>query len=134
MLSAFRGGDLTTVTFPIPGDPLSMNGRLHYLAAADLVREWRGTARRAFERLPAADRPHGPSIVDVAIPFGSRRRRDPHNYYPTIKAIVDGIRDGGAWPDDDARHVATLEPELLIVPRPRDRLVFVRLYPMDDRP
>jgi len=48
-----------------------------------------------------------PSFVRVT--FGVRdpgRRRDPHNYMPTVKAIIDGLVDAGVWPDDTPEDVA----------------------------
>lgn len=41
--------------------------------------------------------------VDVFPP--SRRRLDPPNLWPTVKALTDGATDGLAWPDDDFTHL-----------------------------
>jgi Holliday junction resolvase RusA-like endonuclease len=52
-------------------------------------------------------------LVEVAVTFGTtqpNRRRDPHNYFLTVKAICDGLTLARAWADDDATHVTTLEP------------------------
>lgn len=38
-------------------------------------------------------------IVEVLPP--TRRRSDPPNLYPTVKALVDGLTDSGWWEDDD---------------------------------
>jgi crossover junction endodeoxyribonuclease RusA len=38
-------------------------------------------------------------IVEVFTP--TRRRSDPPNLYPTVKALVDGLTDAGWWEDDD---------------------------------
>ena len=33
------------------------------------------------------------------------RRRDPANYYPSVKACIDGLVDANVLPDDDAAHL-----------------------------
>lgn len=51
--------------------------------------------------------------VEVWVTFGTKRpnqRRDPHNYFPTIKAILDGMTNACVWEDDDSKHVKTYEP------------------------
>lgn len=53
------------------------------------------------------------SLVIVDVAFGTNRpkaRRDPHNFYPTIKAILDGFTTAAVWADDDSEHVRTNEP------------------------
>lgn len=42
--------------------------------------------------------------------FPDARRRDPHNYMPTLKALVDGFVDAGVLPDDDKRHLQGPDP------------------------
>jgi len=51
-----------------------------------------------------------PADVHVQLDVRDARRRDPHNLYPTIKAIVDGLTDAGCWPDDTPEYVTTHEP------------------------
>lgn len=41
--------------------------------------------------------------IDVFPP--SRRRLDPPNLWPTVKALTDGATDGVGWPDDDFAHL-----------------------------
>jgi crossover junction endodeoxyribonuclease RusA len=51
--------------------------------------------------------------VEVWVEFGAKdpkKRRDPHNWYPTIKAILDGFTNAAVWADDDSEHVKTYEP------------------------
>ena len=40
-----------------------------------------------------------PHVV-AYLAFGDNRRRDVHNYMPTVKAIIDGCTDAGLWADD----------------------------------
>lgn len=42
-----------------------------------------------------------PCTVEVIIFSPTKRRLDPPNFYPTIKAIIDGFTDGNLWPDDN---------------------------------
>lgn len=50
----------------------------------------------------------------------TRQRRDPSNWAPTAKALVDGLTDGGIWPDDnndwvegpDCRQTSYLSPHV----------------------
>lgn len=54
-----------------------------------------------------------PCVVSVALPVKDKRRRDPHNYFATVKPIVDGLVDAGLWPDDTPEWVTTVEPTLV---------------------
>lgn len=38
--------------------------------------------------------------VIACFSFGDRRRRDVHNFMPTVKAAIDGLTDAGLWIDD----------------------------------
>jgi hypothetical protein len=40
----------------------------------------------------------------VFISFQDERRRDVANYYPTVKAAIDGFVDAGIITDDDHTH------------------------------
>lgn len=51
--------------------------------------------------------------IDVELVLGTdslKRRRDPSNWMPTAKHVVDGLTQAGYWPDDDSRHVRLMEP------------------------
>lgn len=41
-----------------------------------------------------------PCGLMVAIYAPTKRRMDPPNFYPTVKALVDGMTDAGIWTDD----------------------------------
>lgn len=63
-----------------------------------MVRSWRTTAAMIARKhqLPFLD------TIDITavLHWTNRRRRDAHNYMPTIKAIVDGLVDYGVISDD----------------------------------
>lgn len=117
---------VTTITFTAPDKALNMNDRMHWAPKAERVRTWRHAAKAAARN--AKLRNIGPTIVHVTLSVNSSGRRDPSNWYPTVKAICDGLTDAGLWPDDDSTHVATLEPTL--VKRP-GRSVDVELIPWE---
>lgn len=54
--------------------------------------------RGLWSPVPAAD-------ITVHLRWPDRRRRDPANWAPTGKALVDGVVAAGLLPDDDWRHV-----------------------------
>jgi crossover junction endodeoxyribonuclease RusA len=102
------------IQFPRPGQPLSMNDRGHWRAKANRTRDWRTTTAVFAGFVGARSLP--PSTVQVTIPFLRGGRRDPHNYFATVKPIIDGLVDAGLWPDDTPEWVTTVEPELVVDP------------------
>ena len=101
------------LSFPEPARRLSANDRDHHMVKAKLTAEWReaaGWAGVAAGRTPA-ERAHPPCLVEASFPVARlNHRRDPSNWMPTVKAIIDGLVDAGFWPDDDSTHVKVLEP------------------------
>jgi len=118
----------TPITFPLPAPLMNMNKRLHWREERRLARIWRQTAMiAAIDSLGTPkQRRRGPSTVEITLPVRDRRKRDPHNYFPTVKHIVDGLVDAGIWPDDNPEWVTTVEPHLT---RGTRGLVIVLLTP-----
>ena len=110
--------------FHPPATAITLNQRHHWAAHARLVKEWR-TAGMLYAR-KARIGPQPRSRIAVTLPVTGRRRRDPHNWTPTVKAIIDGLVDAGVWPDDNSDWVATTEPIL----DPDTTLVEVRITPL----
>jgi crossover junction endodeoxyribonuclease RusA len=120
-------------SFPLPAKPLNMNDRDgHPAQTRRRSTVWRHAAYyaavnaintgRLKRGLPFA-------VVQLTIPVKSlRRRRDPSNWAPTTKAVVDGLVDAGVWPDDSAEFVATVEPRFVQVVR-ADGAVVVEIRP-----
>lgn len=93
-----------TIALPPGTRLLSANGREHWAARAAVTASLRNAAgwlARA-QKIPRLDRAHVLAVYEPP----DRRRRDPANLYPSVKACVDGLTDAGAWADDDADHVA----------------------------
>lgn len=115
---------LLELAFRQPAPLLSMNDRDHWRTRARYTKLWRAAACGSLLGAPidgGRSRWAGPTpmlfpaaVVHVTLPVADSRRRDPHNYYPTIKAIVDGLVDAGLWPDDTPDYVTTSEPTLTV--------------------
>ena len=114
--------DTTTIRFRPPARLLSMNDRHHWSVRARLARDWRLAAQVAARNarnsgqlahaVQRVDLRLPPSVISIVLPVRDSRRRDPHNYFSTVKPIVDGLVDAGLWPDDTPEWVTTTEPTL----------------------
>jgi crossover junction endodeoxyribonuclease RusA len=82
---------------------ISSNDHEHWGRRHQLTLYWRDFACAAAIRqgIPRLD------VVQVSarLSFGDGRRRDAHNYWPTVKACVDGLVDAGALIDDSDRYI-----------------------------
>lgn len=101
-----------------PADYLNINknGRMHPKALARLVKVWRQLGWARYNQLPRREQRKTVGVARVALVIGTRqpgKKRDPMNWYPTIKAFADGLTDAGLWPDDDSRHVTIVEPQFV---------------------
>jgi hypothetical protein len=117
---------MTELSFVPPSAPWSINAERtkHWSWRAKQVKWWRSAAAGAAWVANAGPQP--PSTVHVSLPFDRAARRDPSNYLPPVKALIDGLVDpGGLWPDDTPEYVAVAEPELVV----GSDLVVVRIVP-----
>lgn len=96
-------GRTFTLTIPAPAGWLSANHRRDRRAETTDRRAWRDAAgwRARAEKLPRLEKAH----IVAWLFFGDKRRRDAHNYMPTLKATIDGIVDSGLIPNDDDAHL-----------------------------
>ena len=108
--------EYTVIWFPQPGVLLNLNHRVHWRQRAKVTKQWRTAAYWAAITLgPPAERVHDHRFVQMMIPVPDRRRRDPSNLFPLLKAAIDGIQaDAGYWPDDTPEFVTTVEPYLYV--------------------
>lgn len=97
-----------TVTIPAPAPWLSANQRRDLRRQTPDRRAWRDAG------LVHAKRVHLPKLRHVhllaVLSFPINRNRDVHNFYPTLKALVDGLVDYGLVPDDS--HHFLVGPDL----------------------
>lgn len=123
--------------FPAPTEPVSINkaNTLHWAARVRLLGPWRDLTRQVAQlALTAYLRERRdwwpkdqPVNIQVALPFRTAVRRDPHNYTGTvIKSVVDGLVLAGVIPDDSAEWATIMDPELDIQ-RDRARPLMARV-------
>ncbi|AJE32550.1 hypothetical protein B842_03485 [Corynebacterium humireducens NBRC 106098 = DSM 45392] len=98
-----------TLHLPHTTPPLHANQRHHWAVRAKLTRQLRDDTHILAR---AAKLPQGCSFATVTLHYlpTTRRRRDRHNLYPTVKACIDGLVDYGLVPDDSAVFVSAPEP------------------------
>ena len=105
-------GPVMVVEVLEPAARMNLNQRHSWRTKARLTRLWRHAAWvAACEQLgrTPSERAREACFVRVAFPVRDpAKRRDPENWTPTSKALVDGLVDAGVWPDDDERHVLVL--------------------------
>lgn len=97
-----------TVRIPAPDEFINANHRRHRMVMAGRVRSWRfaGAVWARKAKLPKMQR----ARICAELHFADGRRRDDHNYFGTVKALIDGIvGDYGALPDDTASHLVGVE-------------------------
>ena len=105
-----------SIRFPLPSAIWSTNDerKLHHYDRAERIKEWKTAVRYHYQRIYGRS-PQPPSVIQITIPVKDRRRRDPHNYCGTVlKAVIDGLVQAGAWPDDTPEYVGHREPILVV--------------------
>lgn len=100
-----------TLDIPAPAPWLNANERGHWSKRSGTIRLWRDAAHvyATKARLPGL----GKVRIEAVLSFADKRRRDPHNYYPTLKAIIDGLVDYGLIPDDSDEYL--IGPDIRMV-------------------
>lgn len=90
---------------------ISSNDRLHFRKQANITKFLRQLAKLKASGSSVSYSPKKPCKVSVAVFSPTRRRLDPPNFYPTIKAILDGFTDAGIWTDDNHEIIKSLSFE-----------------------
>jgi len=104
------------MAFDIPDAPWSTNDdrRMHPLERHGRIQRWKEATAWYVKKYRIGPVP-SKIVVHVRIPFGSKRKRDPHNYCGTVvKAVVDGLVLAGVVPDDTPEWVGHREPTLAV--------------------
>lgn len=102
---------------PPPEPPLSMNqaNKMHWAERRRRTDPWKLLAWATAVNAHLDQVINGePCVVTVHIPFRTRHRRDPHNFAPVCKAVVDGLVKAGVWPDDTEHYVTVTEPVCVV--------------------
>lgn len=84
---------------------ISANDRLHFHVKAEITAYLRALAGK--EEMTEHYSPENPCDVIVTLYSPTKRASDPPNYYPTVKALLDGLTDAGLWTDDNY-HIINL--------------------------
>lgn len=116
---------------PLPAPIWSTNAdrNLNPYTRAERIKLWKTATRHHYQRIYGRS-PQVPSVVSLFIPVKDRRKRDPHNFCGTVlKAVIDGLVQAGAWPDDTPEYVGHREP----VFQHKGRLVIISWSPMPER-
>lgn len=125
-----RGWGLWVPLPPSSGKPrwINLNERAHWGSRSGKTAVWRDSARAvALEaKIPALEY----AWVQACFSFGDNRRRDVHNYLPTVKACVDGFTDAGIW-EDDCDGILT-GPDLRRVETPGQRGITFFVWEVSD--
>ena len=82
---------------------ISANGRMHFRVKSQLTQFLRRlSANRTWSR-PVYTRKN-PCTITIDVQPPTSRRMDAPNWYPTVKALIDGLVDSGLLSDDN-NHV-----------------------------
>ena len=81
---------------------LNANDRPHWAQKAKITAYLRQIGRlKVSEGKYTTYTKKRPCGLVVTIYAPTKRRMDPPNFYPTVKALVDGMTDAGIWTDDN---------------------------------
>ncbi|KXT73153.1 Phage protein [Streptococcus sp. DD10] len=91
---------------------INANDRLHFQKKGKITKYLRGLAcYQSMDLVCEADglpfSKDRPCIVKVTTYSPTRRKYDPPNWSPTVKAILDGLTDAGVWVDDNYEIIKT---------------------------
>lgn len=98
---------------------LNSNDRFHYQVKAKRTKALRAQGRavglkKQLDHLRDAKtkfKPFSkvrPCTVDILLYSPTRRKLDPPNFYPTVKALIDGLTDAGLWVDDNHEVIQSM--------------------------
>ena len=91
---------------------ISSNDRLNPFIKTQLVRflrnlSWEQEKDKLTKSYPMFSETR-PCHVIITVCPPSRRRMDPPNLYPTVKALIDGLTDAGLWSDDNGHIIQAM--------------------------
>lgn len=94
----------TGISISVPNNEwVTANGRYHWAKKATMTRALRTRAKFLAKR----DRlkVQVPALLTVRVGYPTKARADMENAHPTVKALIDGLVDAGALPDDSSREI-----------------------------
>lgn len=88
---------------------LNSNKKLHYHAHGKIVKILRQLSKDMGEESREKEEIFFDKFkISVTVCPPTRRRLDPPNLYPTVKAIIDGLTDAEWWEDDNFKYLLEL--------------------------
>ena len=95
------------VTITAPAAFVTSNQHGHWRKRHELTAAWRGASGWAAktQHLPQFTTP---VHVTATIHRADQRIHDLDGFAPTVKAVIDGLRDAGCLVEDDWRHIPVL--------------------------
>lgn len=86
------------------GELMNLNAErtMHHQTRSRRVRAIR---KAAYHLADGAEPLHCPVAIEARFQWADARARDTSNWFPTVKAMVDGLVDAGLIPRDDDRTV-----------------------------
>ena len=86
---------------------ISANDRMHPIVKAGITKHLRELGKNNTPQNVTFSKEY-PCNVIITIHPPTKRRMDAPNWYPTIKALIDGLTDGGLWTDDNNEVIQSL--------------------------
>ncbi len=82
---------------------ISSNDRFHPIVKSQITKYLRELGETTALDAGIKERfsPNNPCTVTITVYAPTKRRMDAPNWYPTVKALLDGITDAGLWTDDN---------------------------------
>jgi len=84
---------------------LNANDRDHWRVTSPIRKEWRRRGRGYGNALRLRNLNLEHARIDYYVNKPTAGRSDAGNFYPTVKAIVDGLIDAKLLPDDNDNHL-----------------------------
>lgn len=107
---------------------IQANERTTWHVKARKTRQWRDVTAWRCRKLGYSF--YGGAHVLCELRFSTNRRRDPANWAPTAKAVMDGLVDAGVFPDDNHRYVTG--PDMRLGPIDDEEQLIVHIFPRQE--
>lgn len=92
------------ISITVPNDEwVTANGRYHWAVKARKTKALR--TRAMFLARSKRLRVETPTLLTVMVGYPTNTRADMENAHPTVKAIIDGLVDADALPDDSSQYI-----------------------------
>lgn len=89
---------------------LNSNDRMHYIVKSQITEYLRTLSCQmvSIDNDKEQYNEDNPCDVVITVHPPTKRRIDAPNFYPTIKALIDGMTDAGLWSDDNNHIIKSM--------------------------